>query len=84
MATPAVLDQLTNNYPQVNMDLLTICSILTIYCLYLTIVQVDSLILCGVEAHVCVQATAMDFIERGLTVSIRIILRTSPAVIGQV
>ena len=30
--------------------------------------QVDTVLLCGVEAHVCVHATARDFISRGFQV----------------
>ncbi|CAH8503521.1 unnamed protein product [Schistosoma turkestanicum] len=30
--------------------------------------QIDSVLLCGIEAHVCVQSTALDLIERGTQV----------------
>ena len=30
---------------------------------------VDTVLLCGVEAHVCVQATAIDFLQMGFNVS---------------
>ncbi len=31
-------------------------------------VQVESVVLCGVEAHACIQATALDFLHRGYRV----------------
>ena len=31
---------------------------------------VDTVLLCGVETHVCIHATAMDFIERGFAVHV--------------
>ncbi|GAA49879.1 Isochorismatase domain-containing protein 2, mitochondrial [Clonorchis sinensis] len=30
--------------------------------------QIDAVLLCGIEAHVCVQATALDLVERGVHV----------------
>ncbi|KAF5399264.1 Isochorismatase domain-containing protein 2 mitochondrial [Paragonimus heterotremus] len=30
--------------------------------------EIDSVLLCGIEAHVCVQATALDLVERGADV----------------
>ncbi|CAH8567713.1 unnamed protein product [Schistosoma rodhaini] len=30
--------------------------------------QIDSVLLCGIETHVCVQSTALDLIERGIQV----------------
>lgn len=30
--------------------------------------SIDSVILCGIETHVCVQRTALDLLERGLAV----------------
>ena len=34
-----------------------------------SIPTVDTVVLCGVETHVCIQATALDFMERGFSVS---------------
>ncbi|KAF6776375.1 hypothetical protein AHF37_03458 [Paragonimus kellicotti] len=30
--------------------------------------EIDSVLLCGIETHVCVQATALDLVERGADV----------------
>jgi isochorismate hydrolase len=35
--------------------------------------QVSHVVLCGVEAHACIQATALDFLNRGFKVSIKIL-----------
>ena len=35
---------------------------------HMTPADVRSVMLCGIEAHVCVQQTAMDLIERGFDV----------------
>eukprot|EP00090_Calanus_glacialis_P016868 TRINITY_DN26404_c0_g1_i1.p1 TRINITY_DN26404_c0_g1~~TRINITY_DN26404_c0_g1_i1.p1 ORF type:complete len:133 (-),score=38.86 TRINITY_DN26404_c0_g1_i1:83-445(-) len=32
--------------------------------------KVDTVILCGVEAHVCIQATTVDFLERSFSVHV--------------
>ena len=32
--------------------------------------QVDTVILCGVEAHVCIHATAVDFLHRNFSVHV--------------
>ncbi|MCL4141736.1 UNVERIFIED_CONTAM: hypothetical protein GTU68_051717 [Idotea baltica] len=51
-------------------------TLIDVYCNYATLIsvfffcQTKSVILCGIEAHVCVQNTALDLIEKGIDVHV--------------
>lgn len=45
--------------------------------------QVDTVILCGVEAHVCIQATTIDFLERSFSVHVVVDCSSSRSVVDR-